>query len=76
AQYPDTWQWQPDPATGYSVCDAYRLLTSYEFVSLDAIEDLIWHKRVPLKVSIFAWRLLVVNSVLDWLVVGGLSESI
>ncbi|GAU31563.1 hypothetical protein TSUD_333390 [Trifolium subterraneum] len=42
AQTSDAWQWQPDPVTGYSVRGAYQLLTS----------------QVPLKVSIFAWRLL------------------
>ncbi|MCI44378.1 70 kDa peptidyl-prolyl isomerase, partial [Trifolium medium] len=25
---------------------------------VDVVEDLIWHKQVPLKVSILAWRLL------------------
>jgi hypothetical protein len=37
---------------------AYQLLTSQDSVSLDDAEDLIWHPHVPLKVSIFAWRLL------------------
>ncbi|MCI14720.1 heat-shock protein, partial [Trifolium medium] len=58
AQSLDTWQWQPDVAKGYSVLDAYQLLTSQEFEPMMTIEDLIWHKRVPLKVSILAWRLL------------------
>jgi hypothetical protein len=50
--------WQLDPARGYSVSSAYQLLTSQQTVTLDAAEDLIWHKHVPLKISIFAWRLL------------------
>jgi hypothetical protein len=33
-------------------------MTSQDSVTLDAAEDLIWHAPVPLKVSIFAWRLL------------------
>jgi hypothetical protein len=58
AQSPDVWRWQPDPDAGYSVRGAYQLLTSqYPFTPGEA-EDLVWHKQVPLKISIFAWRLL------------------
>jgi hypothetical protein len=41
---PDRWQWVPDPATGYSVRDAYKILTSQDTVTLGAAGDLIWHK--------------------------------
>ncbi|KAK2370537.1 hypothetical protein QL285_083581 [Trifolium repens] len=58
AESPDRWQWRPDPLTGYSVRDAYQMLTSQDTVTIGAAEDLLWHKQVPLKVSIFAWRLL------------------
>ncbi|MCI56072.1 heat-shock protein, partial [Trifolium medium] len=58
AQFSDRWQWQPDPDKGYSVRGAYQLLTSQDSVTLDAAEGFIWHTQVPLKVSIFAWRLL------------------
>ncbi|GAU47231.1 hypothetical protein TSUD_107670 [Trifolium subterraneum] len=54
----DSWQWQPDLDTGYSVCGAYQLLTSQDSVTLGEVETLIWHKQVPLNVSICAWRLL------------------
>jgi len=33
------------------------MLTSQEAPSSDVITDLIWHKHVPLKVLILAWRL-------------------
>ncbi|MCI32173.1 cysteine-rich receptor-like protein kinase [Trifolium medium] len=52
------WLWRLDPVKGYSVRGAYQLLTSHPSDSLDAAADLIWHKQVSLKVSIFAWRLL------------------
>jgi hypothetical protein len=52
------WQWQPDHDTGYSVRGAYHLLTSQDSVIVGETNDLVWHKQVPLKVSIFAWRLL------------------
>ncbi|GAU46775.1 hypothetical protein TSUD_402860 [Trifolium subterraneum] len=52
------WQWKPNLDGGYSVRGAYQLLTSQQPVALDVAEELIWHKQVPLKVSIFAWRLL------------------
>jgi hypothetical protein len=34
------------------------MLTSQETVTLGAAADFLWHRQVPLKVSIFAWRLL------------------
>ncbi|GAU47942.1 hypothetical protein TSUD_99000 [Trifolium subterraneum] len=52
------WQWQPDPDAGYTVRGAYQLLTSHTADTTDEAIQLIWHPRVPLKVSIFAWRLL------------------
>ncbi|KAK2363998.1 hypothetical protein QL285_088919 [Trifolium repens] len=57
-QYPDRWQWRPDPDHGYSVRGAYQLLTSQHPIAFDEADDLIWHRHAPLKVSIFAWRLL------------------
>jgi hypothetical protein len=35
-----------------------QLLTSQHPAPLDAAEELIWHRQVPLNISIFAWRLL------------------
>ncbi|MCI24067.1 70 kDa peptidyl-prolyl isomerase, partial [Trifolium medium] len=52
------WQWLPDPDHGYSIRGVYQLLTSQDMVTLDDGHDLIWHRQVPLKVSILAWRLL------------------
>ncbi|XP_045797597.1 uncharacterized protein LOC123891740 [Trifolium pratense] len=57
-QTSDRWQWCPDPETSYTVRGAYQILTSQASVILHAAENLIWHPQVPLKVSIFAWRLL------------------
>ncbi|CAJ2669290.1 unnamed protein product [Trifolium pratense] len=54
----DRWQWRVDMEDGYTVRGAYQLLTSQDAVSLDAASGLIWHRQVPLKVSICAWRLL------------------
>jgi len=36
----------------------YQKLTTQELLGLDATLDLIWHKQVPLKVSILTWHLL------------------
>jgi hypothetical protein len=55
---PDRWKWQSDPVTGYTVREAYQILTSQDAVILGAAEDLLWHKQVPSKVSILVWRLL------------------
>jgi hypothetical protein len=54
----DRWIWQPDIGEGYTVCGAYQLLTLQVHNVADVTEDLIWHRQVPLKVSILAWRLL------------------
>ncbi|XP_024636621.2 uncharacterized protein [Medicago truncatula] len=54
----DSWVWLPDPSGGYTVRGAYSLLISQvPPVAVDDL-DLVWHKQVPLKVSVFAWRLL------------------
>ena len=37
---------------------AYQLLTSQDTPHVAHAVALIWHKQVPLKISIFAWRLL------------------
>ncbi|GAU37723.1 hypothetical protein TSUD_382160 [Trifolium subterraneum] len=58
AQSSDRWQLQPDPVEGYTVRGAYQLLTSQDAATMDDADKLIWHSQVPLKVSIFAWRLL------------------
>jgi hypothetical protein len=43
---------------GYTVRGAYQLLTSHVSATTDVAKNLIWHSQVPLKVSIYAWRLL------------------
>ncbi|GAU22735.1 hypothetical protein TSUD_138600, partial [Trifolium subterraneum] len=58
-QFSDRWQWRPDPIEGYTVRGAYQLLTSQASVTMAEAENLIWHSQVPLKVSIFTWRLLL-----------------
>ncbi|MCI90706.1 heat-shock protein, partial [Trifolium medium] len=49
AQSSDTWQWRPGPVRGFSVRGAYQLLTTHLIGPVAAVEDLIWHKQVPLK---------------------------
>jgi hypothetical protein len=53
-QEADVWRWRFDPESGYTVSGAYQLLTTQEAVPLDDAADLIWHRQVPLKVSILA----------------------
>jgi len=50
--------WLPDPIGGYSVRGAYDLLTAVDYPHVESALDLVWHRQVPLKVSIFAWRLI------------------
>lgn len=54
----DRWLWLPNHDDGYSVRGVYDMLTSQEQPQLHHNVDLIWHKQVPLKVSILAWRLM------------------
>ncbi|XP_024632796.1 uncharacterized protein [Medicago truncatula] len=54
----DQWLWLPDPLEGYSVRGAYHVLTSKDLPLVDSTAEMIWHRQVPLKVSVFAWRLL------------------
>ncbi|XP_024634718.1 uncharacterized protein [Medicago truncatula] len=54
----DRWVWLPDPLVGYSVRGSYHMLTSSDVPLRDPASSLIWHSQVPLKVSLFAWRLL------------------
>jgi len=56
----DPWQLQLDSIGGYSVRGVYKMLTSQEAPSYDVITNFIWHKHVPLNVSILALRLLQV----------------
>jgi len=54
----DVWQWLPDSDGGYSVRGVYAMLTAQDTQYDGQVADLIWDKQVPLKVYIFAWRLL------------------
>ncbi|KAK2447954.1 hypothetical protein QL285_007262 [Trifolium repens] len=56
--YPKCVAGQSDPDAGYSVCGAYQLLTSQDSFPLGEVADLVWHRLVPLNVSILVWRLL------------------
>ena len=50
--------WLPDPAEVYSMRGAYDLLTVGATSQMATPFELVWHHQVPLKVSVFSWRLL------------------
>jgi len=54
----DLWRWMLDPIHGYSARGTYRFLTSTAEPVMASVINNVWHKLVPLKVSLFAWRLL------------------
>jgi hypothetical protein len=56
----DVWIWVSDPVAGYTVKGAYHSLLNELIVmpsAFPAVLPSIWRKDVPLKVSVFAWRL-------------------
>jgi len=55
----DRWVWLQDPPAGYTDRGAYDLLTTQETPMVEPATELVWHNQVPLKVSVFAWRLVL-----------------
>jgi hypothetical protein len=53
----DTWRWLSDPIHGYTVRGAYSSITSSDDMVDRSLVDGVWFKHVPLKVSLFVWRL-------------------
>ena len=53
----DRWLWTLEKSNVYSICSAYNFLTSQPLV--DSLVDVksLWHKDIPLKVVVFAWRM-------------------
>ena len=54
----DEWRWRLDNSGKYSVCSVYDLLALGGITNVDEASSMVWHRQVPLKVSILAWRLL------------------
>jgi len=54
----DIWEWILDSAEGYSVRGTCDLLTNDDDSQMDIPLELVWPHQVPLKVSVFAWRLI------------------
>ena len=54
----DNWRWVLGPIHGYSVSGTYRYLSSAAELMVTSDFNEVWHKLVPVKVSIFVWRLL------------------
>lgn len=50
----DEWRWQLDNSGKYYVCSVYDMLTSGGNTIVDEASTLVWHRHVPLKVSILA----------------------
>jgi hypothetical protein len=54
----DRRRWTLDPINGYSVKGTYKFLTMSDTTLENDLYDAAWLKQVPLKVSVFVWRLL------------------
>jgi hypothetical protein len=44
----DSWRWQLEPSTSYTVSSTYQLLTAQDTPHVAHVAALIWHKQVPL----------------------------
>jgi len=53
----DRWRWLLDPIHGYTVKGTYHFLSTMEAPADRSLYVDFWHKRDPLKVSLFAWQL-------------------
>jgi hypothetical protein len=53
----DRWLWNLESSNVFSVRSAYNVLTSQPPIELPMIVSSLWHKDVPLKAVLFAWRL-------------------
>lgn len=53
----DRWKWLLDPVNGYSVKGSYHFLKTIDEPSERELSFDVWHKHVPLNVSLFTWRL-------------------
>ena len=53
----DRWNWSLEPTNIYFVCSVYNFLNDKVSVNDVAPVPSLWHKDVPLKVVLFAWRL-------------------
>jgi hypothetical protein len=54
----DIWKWKLDLDRGYSVHGVYQILATKMLRDISFLYDIVWIKVVPLKVTLFAWRLL------------------
>lgn len=51
----DRWKWLLDLVHGYSVKGTYHFLTSVDEPLARGLFNNVWHKHIPLKVSLFSW---------------------
>ena len=53
----DKWFWTLDSSNAFTVRRAYNFMTFQHPIALPVVASSLWHKDVPLKVVLFAWRL-------------------
>lgn len=52
----DSWNWRPEPRGSYSIKSAYYILQGHDSHAEDEFYKAFWCKKIPLKISAFAWK--------------------
>jgi len=53
----DRWLWKLELSNNFTVQSAYKVKVHHHHSSFTVTPTVLWHKGVPLKVNLFAWRL-------------------
>jgi len=53
----DKWLWKLESTNNFSICSAYNVLVHQNHSATTVSFQDLWHKDIPLKVVLFAWRL-------------------
>ena len=53
----DRWLWRLESSNDFTVRSAYKVFVNQQNTFIEVSPKVLWHKDIPLKVVLFAWRL-------------------